>query len=121
MHYLRLRSVIMMLCLLLVTLLLGGTFQSKFQVVWTNEEEAGFLTEEEHKVAFRDVVLEGMAKRLFDVYMTNSRLRDIKKLPQNLMLSDPLEIRDEINFNKKQAGLIDMDFKAWDLKIRKVS
>ena len=33
--------------------------EQSFDVVWTDEEEKNILTEEEHKVAFRDVVLEG--------------------------------------------------------------
>ena len=30
-----------------------------FDVIWTDQPEAEILTEEEHKVAFRDVVVEG--------------------------------------------------------------
>ena len=36
-----------------------GTIDKLFDVIWTNQHEAEILTEEEHKIAFRDVVLEG--------------------------------------------------------------
>ena len=36
-----------------------GTIDKLFDVIWTNQHEAEILTEEEHKIAFRDIVLEG--------------------------------------------------------------
>ena len=52
-----------MIFCLFFTLLLSvfGTvhLDDGFDVIWTDQAEAEILTEEEHKVAFRDVVIEG--------------------------------------------------------------
>lgn len=40
-----------------------------FDVIWTDQPEAEILTEEEHKVAFRDVVVEG-SKSYFKSFYT---------------------------------------------------
>ena len=52
-----------LLCCLLPFEIKGQLDQS-FDVIWTDQEEKEILTEDEHKVAFRDVVLEGR-RRLF--------------------------------------------------------
>ena len=52
----------MIFCLFLTLLLsVFGTvhLDDGFDVIWTDQPEAEILTEEEHKVAFRDVVIEG--------------------------------------------------------------
>ena len=52
----------MILCLFLTLLFsVFGTvhLDDGFDVIWTDQPEAEILTEEEHKVAFRDVVIEG--------------------------------------------------------------
>ena len=33
--------------------------ERSFDIIWTDQAEAELLTEDEHKIAFRDVVLEG--------------------------------------------------------------
>ena len=65
-------------------------------------------------------VVEGMVKRMFDVYLTASRLGDNKTVEPDMMINDPLDIENQIKFKNSQSGLIDVDFQAWDLKLRKV-
>jgi len=88
------------------------------EVVWTQVAESSLLTQEEHKVAFRDVVMEGVVRRAFHVLMESSK-RGFKKttFPAQLLLKDPVSIDQDIAFKKKEAGLVDIDFKAWDLMI----
>ena len=33
--------------------------ERSFDIIWTDQAEAELLTEDEHKIAFRDVILEG--------------------------------------------------------------
>jgi len=88
------------------------------QVNWTEAAESELLTEEEHKVAFRDVVLEGIVRRAFHVLLESSKLgEDRTTFPSHLLIKDPLPLGQDIAFKKKQAGLVDIDFKAWDLSI----
>ena len=103
----------------LVALLFNVAFQRKFDVIWTDDEELTFLTPEEHKVAFRDVIMEGMVERVFEVFLAASRLGDHRVFDPKMLMNDPQEIEDEIKFQKTETGLIDADFRAWDLKIRK--
>ena len=106
--------------LVLLTLLASPSLQQKFDVVWTDQSEAVYLTEDEHKVAFRDVLLEGMARRVFDVYLTACRLGDNVTVDPTLMIQDPIAIERDVKFTNSQSGLYDVDFKAWNLKMRKV-
>lgn len=86
-------------------------------VVWTNEEEANLLTEEEHKVAFRDVVLEKLVERIINTWLENSRLGPgISRMPANILLEDPINIPD-ISFKRAQSGLFDINFKARNLRL----
>ena len=88
------------------------------EVVWTDVAESSLLTQEEHKVAFRDVVMEGVVRRAFHVLMESSKLGFKKTtFPAQLLLKDPVPIDEDIAFKKKEAGLVDIDFKAWDLMI----
>jgi len=89
------------------------------EIVWTDITEASLLTEEEHKVAFRDVVMEGVVRRGFSVLMDSSRkgFPPRTTFPSHLLIRDPLKIDQDISFKKKQAGLMDVDFRAWDLSI----
>ena len=36
-------------------------------------------------------------------------------IPEHLMIKDPYRIEEEVHFKKKQQGLVDVEFKAWDL------
>ena len=88
------------------------------EVVWTEVAEASLLTQEEHKVAFRDVVLEGVMRRIFNVFMQSSKLGSKRtRFPAHLLLKDPQVVIQEIAFKKKKQGLVDIDFKAWELFI----
>jgi len=94
-----------------------GTIDKLFDV-WTNQHEAEILTEDEHKIAFRDVVLEGVARRVFQVFMNACQQGHNKTLiPGSLMIHDPQELDNVIHFKKQQKGLVDVEFKAWNLKI----
>ena len=54
--------------------------EQSFDVVWTDEEEKNILTEEEHKVAFRDVVLEGEIQMILTSQsVENDQLENILK------------------------------------------
>jgi len=87
-------------------------------VVWTEVAESELLTEEEHKVAFRDVVLEGVIRRVFHVLKESSKLGYGRtRFPPNLIVRDPLPLTKDISFKKTEAGLVDIDFKAWGLSI----
>ena len=88
------------------------------EVVWTEVAEASLLTQEEHKVAFRDVVLEGVMRRVFNVFIQSSKLGSKRtRFPAHLLLKDPQVVIQDIAFKKKKQGLLDIDFKAWDLLI----
>ena len=108
----------MRLPLLLLALLANVAFQRQFSVVWTDDDELTFLTPEEHRVAFRDVIIEGMVERVFEVFLAASRLRDHRTFDPKMLINDPQQIEDEIKFKKTETGLIDVEFKAWDLQIR---
>lgn len=46
------------LCLFLAVVSLEVE-EKPFDIIWTDQAEAELLTDDEHKIAFRDVVLEG--------------------------------------------------------------
>merc|ERR1712215_669038 len=88
------------------------------QVIWTDVAEASLLTEDEHKVAFRDVVIESVVRRMFNVFMQSSKQWPAhSNFPNHLLLKDPQVVQENISFKKKTQGLVDIDFKAWNLKI----
>merc|ERR1712215_270523 len=88
------------------------------QVIWTDVAEASLLTEDEHKVAFRDVVIESVVRRMFNVFMQSSKQGQAhSNFPNHLLLKDPQVVQENISFKKKTQGLVDIDFKAWNLKI----
>ena len=46
--------------ILFVTIYCSVQPDEQFDILWTDQAEAEILTEEEHKVAFRDFLLEGV-------------------------------------------------------------
>jgi len=87
------------------------------EVVWTNAEEVTLLTEEEHKVAFRDVVLEAVAERMLNVILASSKVGSKRsRLPYQILIPDPVRIPD-VAFSKAQPALFNIQFTATDLKI----
>merc|ERR1712142_1460451 len=83
-------------------------------LIWTEVPESDLLTEEEHKVAFR----EGVIRRAFHVLMESSKLGFGRtNFPSTLLVRDPLPLAQDISFKKTESGLVDIDFKAWDLTI----
>jgi len=92
--------------------------QDVTDVIWTEVAESELLTEEEHKVAFRDVVLEGVIRQAFHVMKESSKLGYGRtRFPRELIVRDPLPLSQDISFKKIESGLVDIDFKAWDLSI----
>merc|ERR1712215_632152 len=92
--------------------------QDVTDVIWTEVAESELLTEEEHKVAFRDVVLEGVIRQAFHVMKESSKLGYGRTwFPRELIVRDPLPLSQDISFKKIESGLVDIDFKAWDLSI----
>ena len=88
------------------------------EIIWTDEVESNLLTEQEHKVAFRDVVMESFLRKFFNTLMESSKKGfTLTSFPSDLLLKDPLQV-EEITFDKKQDGLMDIKFKAWDLVIQ---
>ena len=60
----------------------------------------------------------GMARQFFKVYMEACKLGpNNSHIPDHLMMHDPQIVKDVIHFKKKQKGLVDVEFKAWNLKI----
>ena len=50
--------IVYFLCLFLAVVSLKVK-ERPFDIIWTDQAEAELLTDDEHKIAFRDVVLEG--------------------------------------------------------------
>jgi len=87
------------------------------EVIWTREEEFTLLTDEEHKVAFRDVVLESICERILNVILSSSRVgSQFSSIPDQLLIPDPVVIPD-VSFSRSQPALYNIQFKATDLKI----
>jgi len=86
--------------------------------LWTEDEESSLLTEEEHRVAFRDVVLEEAARRVIQNVLLSSKMDpESARLPDGLRVPDPL-IMPNVHFSKAVPALFDIDFEAWNLKLR---
>ena len=61
-------------------------------------------------------VSSGLAERVFQVYMKSIRSgKNDTFVPEHLMIKDPYRIEEQVHFKKKQQGLVDVEFKAWDL------
>jgi len=86
------------------------------ELVWTSDEESSLLSEEQHKIAFRDVILEEAIKRILNVILFSSRA-PYSRLPREVKIPDPLLIPD-MTFSKSQPGLFNIDFNASQLKLR---
>lgn len=98
---------------------IGGEVDS---VVWTGVSQASLLTPEQHKVAFRDVVAEKTIRRIFSTFLSTCRLYPRTQpgellFPAELIISDPLQVKQKLDFHKKKDGLCDVDFSAWDLQL----
>ena len=61
-------------------------------------------------------VSSGLAERVFQVYMESIRSgKNDTFVPEHLMIKDPYRIEEQVHFKKKQQGLVDVEFKAWNL------
>jgi len=85
-------------------------------IVWTSQPQSELLTEQQHKIAFKDVILEKVIRRSFSVYM-NSCQSYQPRIQKKLLLKDPWKVEDLLEFDKEQAGLVNIHFKAWDLEL----
>jgi len=91
--------------------------ETVFKVIWTDKDQVDLLTEDEHKVAFRDVVLEKLLERIIYTWIMNSKLPPgFSRMPNTILVPDPVYIPN-IAFNRAQSGLFDVNFKAWDLRL----
>jgi len=90
-------------------------------IVWTSEAQASLLTEQQHKVAFRDVVAEKAIRRVLDVWVASCRQAQLPGaqivFPQELLVKDPLPVMETLDFHKTKPGVVDVDFKAWDIQL----
>jgi len=87
-------------------------------ISWTDREERELLTDEEHKVAFRDVILEETVRQFFNVLLESSKLeRKFSRLPIGMNIPDPVRFDTNIQFKKSQDGLYNINFNAGDMKI----
>ena len=63
-------------------------------------------------------MLQGVARRVFDVFMEACRLGTNKSyVPEDLLIQDPQKIKDIVYFKKQKPSLVDVEFKAWDLQL----
>ena len=77
-------------------------------IVWTDKAEVDILTEAEHKVAFKDILLEKLVRNMFDVYMKSckmgEKMRGRGQFPLFTLIKDPQPIYKNVTFDKAQAG-----------------
>jgi len=87
------------------------------EILWTEDEESSLLTDEEHRVAFRDVVLEEAARRVIETLLLNSKMDPSStRIPQSVRVPNPLYLPD-VYFSKAVPALFDIDFEAWNLEL----
>lgn len=87
---------------------------------WTSEAQANLLTAEQHKVAFRDVVVEKAVRRILNVWVAACRARQAGgsiNFPEELLVKDPLPVMENLDFHKTKPGVVDVDFKAWNIQL----
>jgi len=90
-------------------------------IVWTSEAQANLLTPQQHKVAFRDVVAEKAIRRVLNVWVASCRHAQLPGstnfFPEELLVQDPLPVMESLDFHKTKEGVVDVDFKAWDIQL----
>jgi len=90
-------------------------------IVWTSEAQASLLTPQQHKVAFRDVVAEKAIRRVLNVWVASCRSAQVplshNVFPEDLLVKDPLPVMETLDFHKTKTGVVDVDFKAWDIQM----
>lgn len=104
---------------LLVLSLLEQVFShnNSFDIVWANQPERELLKGDETKVAFRDIAFEVLARRVFETYIIASKHTDSSFVPDSWHLKEPLKLAQNVTFEKKIEGLLDIKFSAWNIKI----
>ena len=88
-----------------------------FDIVWTSQTQKELLTDEEKRMAFRDTALEVMTRRMFYMYIQDSRRGDTSFTPESIQLKDPYVMPESVQFHKKVDGLLDINFNASSIKI----
>ena len=88
-----------------------------FDIVWANQPEKELLKGDETKVAFRDIAFEVMTRKIFEAYIFASKHTESSFVPESWLLKEPHKITNNVKFEKKIDGLLDIKFSAWNIKI----
>ena len=88
-----------------------------FDIVWANQPEKELLKGDETKVAFRDIAFEVMMRKIFETYIFACKHTENSFVPESWRLQEPHTIPNDIKFDKKIEGLLDIKFSAWNIKI----
>ena len=88
-----------------------------FDIVWANQPEKELLKGDETKVAFRDIAFEIMTRKIFEAYIFACKHTENSFVPESWRLQEPHTIPNDIKFDKKIEGLLDIKFSAWNIKI----
>ena len=86
-------------------------------IIWTNKAEKELLAKEESLLAFRDVAMEVMARRVIETFFNNCKLGNKSSIPEKYRLKGTHEMPHRVEFTKVVAGLLDINFKAWNIKV----
>ena len=95
-----------------------GVSPPALDIIWTNKPEKDLLAKEESLLAFRDVAMEVLARRMLETYFKNCKLGNRSSIPDNLRLKEGQKIQQRVEFSKDVPGLLDIKFSAWDVEVR---
>ena len=68
-------------------------------------------------MAFRDIALEVISRRMLETYFKTSKLGDKSFIPDSVLLEEPHKISESVEFSKTIQGLLDISFRAWNIRI----
>lgn len=68
-------------------------------------------------MAFRDIALEIISRRMLETYFKTSKLGDNSFIPDSVLLEEPHKISESVEFSKTIQGLLDISFRAWNIRI----
>ena len=72
---------------------------------------------DENKVAFRDIAFEVMTSKIFEAYIFACKHTENSFVPESWLLKEPHKIPNDVKFEKKIEGLLNIKFSAWNIKI----
>ena len=104
---------------LLVLSLLEQVFShnNTFDIVWATQPQRELLKGDETKVAFRDIAFEILMRRVFETYIIASKHSNSSLVPESWQLKEPYKLAQNVEFEKKIEGLLDIKFSAWNINI----